>query len=374
MKLGFLTTYFYPVAGGAENNCFYLAKELSKKHEVHVFTSDRKAGKIFPKEEIVHNLHIHRFRTIFRYRYYLACYPGIISAIAKAELDILHVHSLGFLQHDIAILLKKLKGKTKLVITPHGPFMALPYYPLHQRIIRGIITTMEKPVNRLYDAAIQVNPSQSEWLKNLGFKEEKIHFIPNGVPKEAFKQAPQLKKYKNKIIITYLGRIQGYKGLDQVIKILPNFPKALFIAMGDDAGDKERLEKLAKELNVSNQVIFTGKVSEQEKLQYLDSSEIFILPSQWEAFGIVILEAMARGNSIISTTTEGGKFLIQKENGFTYDFGDTAKLKECLATLINNPKLRASMGKANITRAKDFLWSKIAKQLESLYQALSKKD
>jgi len=67
-------------------------------------------------------------------------------------------------------------------------------------------------------------------------------------------------------------------------------------------------------------------------------------------------------------------FLIQKENGFTYDFGDTAKLKECLATLINNPKLRASMGKANITRAKDFLWSKIAKQLESLYQALSKKD
>ncbi|HLC57368.1 MAG TPA: glycosyltransferase, partial [Candidatus Nanoarchaeia archaeon] len=102
MRIGFLTTYFYPVAGGAENNCFYLAKELSKKHEVHIFTSDRKDSKIFPKEETIHNLNIHRFRTIFRYRYYLALYPGIINAIRKADLDILHVHSLGFMMHDIA--------------------------------------------------------------------------------------------------------------------------------------------------------------------------------------------------------------------------------------------------------------------------------
>jgi len=49
MKIGFLIEYFYPVRGGAENNCFYIARELAKSHEVHVFTSDRKDGKIFKR-------------------------------------------------------------------------------------------------------------------------------------------------------------------------------------------------------------------------------------------------------------------------------------------------------------------------------------
>ena len=138
MKIGFLTTYFYPVTGGAENNCFYLAKELAKSNEVHVFTSDRKDKQVFKKEETIHNIKIHRFRTI-RYRYYLALYPRIINAIRKANLDILHVHSLGFFQHDLAILVKKLNKKTKLVITPHGPFMALDNYGLHERIIKKAI-------------------------------------------------------------------------------------------------------------------------------------------------------------------------------------------------------------------------------------------
>ena len=333
MKIGFLTTYFYPVTGGAENNCFYLAKELAKSNEVHVFTSDRKDKQVFKKEETIHNIKIHRFRTI-RYRYYLALYPRIINAIRKANLDILHVHSLGFFQHDLAILVKKLNKKTKLVITPHGPFMALDNYGLHERIIKKAATILEYPFNKLYDAVIQVNPSQEEWLTKIGFKKSRIHFIPNGIPKEAFQKTPGIKGYKGKFIITYLGRIQEYKGLDQIIRVLPEFPNVLFIAMGEDAGDKPRLEELAKQLKVDKQVVFPGKVSEKEKLQLLDASEIFIMPSKWEAFGISIVEAMARGNAIISTKTEGGKFLIQKENGFTYDFNNLEELIKNLKNMI----------------------------------------
>ena len=373
MKIGFLTTYFYPVAGGAENNCFYIAKELAKRHEVHAFTSDRKSGEIFPKEETTSNIKIHRFKTWFRYKYYMALYPGIINAIRKADLDILHVHSLGFFQHDLAVLIKKLNKKTKLVITPHGPFMALDNYGLHEKILKKTAIILEYPFNKLYDAVIQVNPFQKEWMTELGFKESKIHFIPNGIPKEAFKKVPAIKKYKNKIIITYLGRIQEYKGLDQLIQVLHNFPKALFIVMGEDAGDKQRLQGLAKQLKVEQQIIFTGKVTEKEKLELLDASEIFILPSKWEAFGIVIAEAMARGNAIISTSTEGGKFLVKKENGFTYEFGNIKQLKEKLSILISNKKLRKKMQLVNKKKAKQFLWGSIAKQTEGLYKKLLNK-
>ena len=373
MKIGFLTTYFYPVAGGAENNCFYIAKELAKRHEFHVFTSDRKENQLFKKEETLSNINIHRFKTWFRYKYYMALYPGIINAIRKADLDILHVHSLGFFQHDLAVLIKKLNKKTKLVITPHGPFMALDNYGLHEKILKKTAIILEYPFNKLYDAVIQVNPFQKEWMTELGFKESKIHFIPNGIPKEAFKKVPAIKKYKNKIIITYLGRIQEYKGLDQLIQVLHNFPKALFIVMGEDAGDKQRLQGLAKQLKVEQQIIFTGKVTEKEKLELLDASEIFILPSKWEAFGIVIAEAMARGNAIISTSTEGGKFLVKKENGFTYEFGNIKQLKEKLSILISNKKLRKKMQLVNKKKAKQFLWGSIAKQTEGLYKKLLNK-
>ncbi len=370
MKIGFLTTYFYPVTGGAENNCFYLAKELAKKHEVHVFTSDGKGNEHFKQEESIHNINIHRYKTWFRYKYYMTLYPGIINAIRKADLDVLHVHSLGFFQHDLAILVKKLNKKTKLIITPHGPFMALDNYGLHERILKKAATLLEFPFNKLYDAIIQVNPFQKEWMVQLGFNENNIHFIPNGIPREAFRKVPQLKKYKDKFIIIYLGRIQEYKGLDQVIRILPHYPKAVFIIMGEDSGDKQRLQDLAKQLKVQQQLFFAGKVSEKEKLQYLDASEIFLLPSKWEAFGIGILEAMARGNAIISTTTEGGRFLVKKENGFTYEFGNLQELKKKLSILISNNNLRNKIQSANRKKAKQFLWDEIAKQTRELYKKL----
>ena len=126
---------------------------------------------------------------------------------------------------------------------------------------------------------------------------------------------------------------------------------------------------LAKKLKVQSQLIFTGKVSETKKLQLLDESELFILPSQWEAFGISIVEAMARGNAIISTKTEGGKFLVSKENGLLYDFGNLKKLETSIEKLINE-KLRENIQKDNLKKAKEFTWNKIAKNLYKEYNKL----
>ena len=113
--------------------------------------------------------------------------------------------------------------------------------------------------------------------------------------------------------------------------------------------------------------IFTGEVSYPEKLVGLDVSEIFVLPSEWEAFGIVILEAMARGNAVISTKTEGGEFLVRKENGFVYDFGDLKKLEENINILYKNKRLMDKMKKINVKKAREFLWENIAEELERIY-------
>tara|TARA_Y100000034_G_C6901621_1_gene417167 strand:- start:105 stop:1229 length:1125 start_codon:yes stop_codon:yes gene_type:complete len=372
MKIGFLIEYFYPIKGGAENNCFYLARELVKKHEVHVFTSNKRDNQILKKEEVVDGIHVHRYENIFRYKYYLTFTPGLLDVL-NYDLDILHVHSFGFLWHNFVILLKKLTSKTKIVNTPHGPFMALSKYGFFQNIFKNIVVFLELFFNQVYDVVIQVNPSQSGWITKYGVSKSKIRYVPNGIPDDAYDDVDNknfVKKYnlKNKFVISYLGRIQDYKGLDQVIKILPKLDKNIvFLAMGKDVGDKKRLVSLTKKLNVNDRILFLGEVSNEDKLKTLDVSEVFILPSDWEAFGIVILEAMARNNAIISTKTEGGKFLVKKENGFVYDFGDLKKLEKSLRILFEDKLLREKMKKNNLKKSKEFLWKNITKNLERAY-------
>ena len=104
----------------------------------------------------------------------------------KCKLDILHVQSFGFIMADKIVLLKKLFTKTKLVNTPHGPFMALDKYPLWQALLKKVYTTLEYPVNRLYDAVIQVNPEQWTWMVKAGARKDRIHLIPNSIPHELF--------------------------------------------------------------------------------------------------------------------------------------------------------------------------------------------
>ena len=144
MKIGILTTYFYPFPGGVEVNILNLAKELSKNHEIHIFTSDRKNNKIIEKkEEKLGNIFIHRSKTLFRFKYYIAFYPSLLKNLLKYDLDIIHVNSLGFLWHDFCILMKKLfSPKTKFVITPHGPFMTLKAYPIWQKFFRSIVNNI----------------------------------------------------------------------------------------------------------------------------------------------------------------------------------------------------------------------------------------
>ncbi|PIN93093.1 hypothetical protein COU54_04335 [Candidatus Pacearchaeota archaeon CG10_big_fil_rev_8_21_14_0_10_31_24] len=377
MKIGFLITYFYPHTGGAENNCYFLAKELAKKHEVHVFCSGSEK-----KEETIEEIKVHRSKEVFRIKYYLAYYPDIVKSVLAHKLDVLHVHGFGFLQHDKVIrILKEKSPETKIICTPHGPFMALKKYNFFARQFKNFYMPRLKKSLELYDKIIEVNPSQHEWMSNdYGIPKEKIEFVPNGISKSVFDENNSndikilRKKYSinGKKIISYLGRVQKYKGIDQVIKVLPeikkNHPNVIFVIAGKDFGDKKRLEDLASSLNVKENVRFTGEVSEKEKLAILDISEIFVFPSEWEAFGIVVLEAMARGNAIISTSTEGGKYLIKEnENGYLFNLGDIKKLREELEVLLKNDKLRKRMMKVNKDKAKKYQWVKIVKILEKVY-------
>ena len=238
---------------------------------------------------------------------------------------------------------------------------------------------------RRYDAIIQVNPHQFSWLtKEYDIPKSKIYFLPNGIDKSALSKVSLKDKNKtmgkynleNKFIITYLGRIQEYKGLRQVIEVLPELielnPNLVFVAMGKDKGEKAYLSELGKKLNVEKNIIFTGEVSEKNKFSMLSLSDIFIFPSEWEAFGIVMLEAMAQNNAIVSSKTEGGLYLIKPGvGGYLFEYGNKTQMIEKISILLKNPASLDKMQKFNHNLSAKYLWPDIAKDLERSYKSLS---
>ncbi len=369
MKIGFMANYFYPATGGMEELTFNIAKELVKRgHTVHIFTSDRKEGVIFKKEEVVDGVQIHRSKLYFSYKYYLKFNPGIAFKHLKYDLDVLHVQSLGFFFQDIGVIFRKIFTKTKLINTPHGPFMALENYPFLQKLFREIYVIFEYPVNYLYDFAVEVNPEQYKWMKKYGFK--KVEFISNSIPESIFRKVKNDNKFKGKFVISYLGRVQKYKGLEQIVRVLPFLDKkVIFYVMGGEVdNESNRLKEIAKSLGVLDRVIIAGRVDEDEKLKGLDETDVFILPSEWEAFGIVLIEAMARGCALVSTKTEGGKFVVSERNGMLFDYGNIDQLKEILLKLISDKSLVERMKKNNIKEARKYSISNMISKFEELYR------
>ncbi|MBI2045158.1 glycosyltransferase family 4 protein [Candidatus Pacearchaeota archaeon] len=379
MKIAFITIYFPPIAGGEGNNAYFLARELAKKHEVHIYTADRRGDSILKKEENLNGIKIHRYTPDIHKGYHFLFSIKMIRDLNKESFDVMHFCSFGVIQNDL-ILLKKLKkgGRTVFINTPAHPSFSFDY-PFPKNLIVNYIKKIEREkINPRYDKIIAISENQDKWMKEWGVKKEKIALVPPGINKENFRRTNK-KRIGEKLgilnhkIIGYVGRIQEYKGLSQIIEALPRIKKEVrnvkVLFIGSDSYYKEELIKLAKKLDLEKDVVFTGEVSEKEKIDLLSIMDVFVLPSKIEGFGIVMLEAMAQQVPIISTKTDGGNFLIKNnENGFLYDFGKIKDLERDIIKLLTDEKLRKKIIKNNLKKAGNFLWSNQAKKLEEIYK------
>lgn len=110
-----------------------------------------------------------------------------------------------------------------------------------------------------------------------------------------------------------MGRLSGkerYKGFDEVLSVMPGLllqhPQTVYMIIGD-GNDRVRLEKKAERLGIAGNVVFAGFVAEDEKADYLRLADIFVMPGYGEGFGIVFLEAMACGVSVIGSKIDGSR-------------------------------------------------------------------
>jgi len=370
MKITFVTPFFYPVMGGAENHVFYLAQELIKKgHEVEVFTSDLdRKGKIKESEETHQGIKIRRFKTWFRIGDFGSFFPGIFKAIKESDSDIIHMHCYRHPFNSAAFSTKK-----PVILTPHYP-----NYPkeLRKKYINLLIALFDrligKPVLKRCNKILVITEIEREWLKEkFHVPQEKIILLPNGIPHSYLKKrnpATFKKKFNlsNKPIILCLSRLHKSKGFDRVVMAAGNFPQARFVLAGIDGGFRAELETLVKQLNLSN-VSFTGELTEEEKLQAYAAATIFIHPSHFEGFGIVVLEAFSQETCVLSSN-KGGLPWVVGDAGLTFEDNNLNDLKEKINLLLKDKKLREKLAIKGRKRVEQFTWEKLGAQLEEIYK------
>lgn len=409
MKILQVVQRFYPSIGGTQNVVYNLSKELVKKgHEVTIVTTNSLNNKdirgfstarnftlksICPKLpyfEKKDGIKIYRFKPIWQFWSYMVN-PKMFFFIWKnaKKFDLIHTYCYMFAEPDMVAITNIFK-KTPYILSAHDIVatvggMARFFKKIYDFTFGKIVLKRAKILTALTKA------NQEEYQKLGNFKN--IEILPPGIYCDSFQKKidaikdnqKEITQLKNKIgnpkkIILFVGRLIKYKGAHYIIKaspeILKKFPNTKFIFIGEDQGNKEYLLELAKKEKIIDKCIFTGKISDNELYKYYAISNLFILPSAREGFGIVAIEAILSGNYPILANQAGLEYILKEIGGKAIKIDSQAEdktvrqIEENVSTILS---MSIEKGQEDIALMQNkirqkFDWLIILKQTENLYK------
>jgi D-inositol-3-phosphate glycosyltransferase len=242
-------------------------------------------------------------------------------------------------------------------------------------------------------AATLAEKAQLEWLYKADSK--KITVVPPGVDTTHFYPIPadEAKSFiglpQNERMILFVGRIEPLKGVETVIRamatlklanITSQHPVHLAIIGGDPNASPEqmnvemlRLQKLSHDLCMDRMIVFLGKRGQNTLPYYYSAAEVLVMPSHYESFGLVALEAMACGTPVVASQVGGLAFLVQDGvTGFSVPDQDPEALAEKLMEILGDSSKREQMGRNAAEYARKYSWPIIAAQIKQVYDEISR--
>ena len=212
---------------------------------------------------------------------------------------------------------------------------------------------------------------------------ETISVINAGVDPELFRPAPKSSArnalgIKEDKVVLYVGRIEPLKGVDillQAFSLMENVNETRLMIVGgnvNQVSEMARLRLLSTELSIDHKVTFTGPVAHSELPDYYNATDVFALPSYYESFGLVALEAMACGKPVVASRVGGLKTLVKHGvSGYLIPWRCADPFADKLDILLKNKSLNRKMGEAARSAAVNLSWSSTADSLWDLYNDLS---
>lgn len=294
--------------------------------------------------------------------------------LQRRHYDVIHLH-LPNPMANLAVYLARPAGR--LVLHWHSDIIkqkrALRLYaPLQEWLLRqahAIVATSEAYAR------------SSPWLQPYA---SKVHVIPIGIRdpllerKEDQRHTVQALRERvgNRRIVFALGRATYYKGFDVLIRAASRLPDDVSVVIGGDGALLPELRALTHALGVSDRVHLAGQIAQEDLAAYYHAAEVFCLPSlvRSEAFGVVLLEAMAHSLPIVASEIEGSGVPwvnLHGETGLNVPPGDPDALAAALNCLLRDDSLRQRFGQAGRQRfEQEFTADKMVARTACLYQRL----
>jgi glycosyltransferase involved in cell wall biosynthesis len=377
LRIVHVSATFPPYYGGTGTVCYHNARVLAARgHDVHVYTAAWPGQADDPP-----GVTVHRFRPIVR-----AGNAPVLPQLVRMPRDaIVHLHFPFY-------------AGAELVALASRPYVVTYHQDVELAGLVGRLTTAhDRTIGRqVLRRAARLCPTSLDYFRSSAFTDlipslgDRIVPIPNGVDTRTFHPGAQDLSLRQRhglpetmpvvLFVGSMDRAHYFKGIPTLLKALASLPEvaALFVGEGDLRSDYEHL---AGDLGLSARVCFTGRVDIEELPELYRAADLFVLASETrgEAFGVVLLEAMASGCPVIATDLPGVRSVVSPGiDGFLVPPKDPPALAAAIAgVLALDPDARRAIGAAGRRKAElEYDWERIGDQLESIYwsvEAESKK-
>jgi glycosyltransferase involved in cell wall biosynthesis len=368
-KICILTETYYPVVGGGETQAKLLAESLAEQgYGVLILT--RRTSPDLPRTEAMGQITVRRLSPMGKQHWKKWGLLGsVMPALFHQRHQYDHLLISGFRVVGISgVLACKLLGKKCWLKADSlgemsGDFFAAGLAKLGLSAKNPVFRWFLRSRNhilRMADGFVAISSAVSQEYDVEKVPAFKQHHIPNSVDTARFYpvSAEQKQALRQRLslpptaqIVIYTGRLVSYKGLPLLLQawhtVSTHFPQAHLLLVGSGGLDLHNCEAdlrtFVKEHGLKNCVTFTGAVTNVP--DYLQASDLFVFPTENEAFGISLIEAMACGMPAISTNIGGVKDIIENGvNGVLINAGDQSQLEHALCTLLVDPRQRQKLG------------------------------
>lgn len=363
----------YPTFGGSGVIATELAKGLANRgHNLHILSYSRPARlDSFRTDITFHEVDLSTYPLFEFPPYDLALANMMTNLIQYEKLDVLHVHyaiphaTSAYLAKQI--LAEKASG-VPVITTLHGTDITLiGSDPSYKQVV-------DFSINKS-DGVTAVSEYLKEETYNLFDIHKEIKVIPNFIDIERFKRTDS-EEFKKTVspggekLITHVSNFREVKRVPDVVTafshVLKNGVKAKLLMVGDGP-DRAKAEKKCRELDICGRVKFLGKQEQVEEI--LSVSDLFLIPSGSETFGLAALEAMGCGVPVISSNIGGlPEVNIHGETGYLCELGDVETMGKYATKILKDEKLHNKLAKAARKRAEIFELDKVVTVYENYYE------
>lgn len=376
MKIAIVCPRYAPAIGGAEKYLEAIATGLAKRGFcVEVFASDYeqhltfvKLNEKIPREENKDNVKIFRLPSFSWKRYGYFITPQMVPRILLSKPDVLYAAGFGYWSCLSAYICARILHKP-LIIQPN---FGVPYSPFQK--------TYHKTMGKLLreaDGAVFYSEFEKKLMGGFGKIPQNSIVAPPAVDEKFFSFTPNrdmLSKLglHDKRVVLAVGRIDDGKRIHLIIKATGRlkklFPEIAIIVAGPDFGAGKSLKALAHQLAVDDCVYFTGKLEQDDLIALYRQAEVFVHPSGFELFGMVVAEAFASSLPVVASNAGSIPELVEHgKTGLLFKEGSEEELFQAIKLVLEDKSLARKLAEQAYEKAfREYRWEKTVDKVEGL--------